>query len=238
MDNLNYWPYTDIHELNLDWILEKVKALDSKLNDDIDKYVQEYIDEHFEDWTVNANYDPETQTIVYTNGTGAQQTLGDVIKFAIDNVFVEIKDAIARADISDLADDVSDAQADITTLQENVTSINSSISSINTHINNVESAISINGLHIYEYLSNATSFTISNPPNIASDRFKYALVWGGTSAPNTFFHFVFIDGSGNATSRDILSASSRTITYNVSGTNFIVSANDTLYGGIRVLWLN
>ena len=96
MDNLNYWPYTDIHELNLDWILEKVKALDAKLDDDIDKYVQEYIDEHFEEWTVNANYDPDTQTIVYTNGTGAQQTLGDVIRFAIDNVFVKIKDDIAR----------------------------------------------------------------------------------------------------------------------------------------------
>lgn len=135
MDNLNYWPYTDIHELNLDWIIEKVKALDTKLNDDIDTYVQQYIDEHFEDWTVNANYDPNTQTIVYTNGTGAQQTLGDVIRFAIDNVFVDIKDAIARTaagNAQTTADGaVLDAAAAQNTADANTTNIGT-LSNLNT----------------------------------------------------------------------------------------------------------
>ena len=134
MDNLNYWPYTDIHELNLDWILEKVKALDAKLNDDIDTYVQEYIDEHFEDWTVNANYDPDTQTIVYTNGTGAQQTLGDVIRFAIDNVFVNIKDATARTAAATAQNTANNATSAAGTAQSTANNNTGSITTINNKI--------------------------------------------------------------------------------------------------------
>lgn len=96
MDNTNYWPYTNIHELNLDWIISKVKELDTRFTDDIETFVREYIDEHFAEWTVNANYNPDDETIIYTNGTGATLTAGDVIRFAIDNAFVNVKDPTAR----------------------------------------------------------------------------------------------------------------------------------------------
>lgn len=172
MDNLNFWPYTDIHELNLDWILEKVKALDAKLNDDIDTYVQEYIDEHFEDWTVNANYDPNTQTIVYTNGTGAQQTLGDVIRFAIDNVFVDIKDNIARTAINTISDAISDMAGDIT---DNTTHIGNLASLTTTDKTNLVSAINeidaeLSHISLYSVALTGTTnqygaITIDNPAN-------------------------------------------------------------------------
>lgn len=96
MDNQNYWPYTNIHELNLDWIISKVKELDTRFTSDIETFVRDYIDEHFAEWTVNANYDPDDETIIYTNGTGATLTAGDVIRFAIDNAFVNVKDPTAR----------------------------------------------------------------------------------------------------------------------------------------------
>ena len=100
MDNLNYWPSTNVHELNLDWIIAKVKELDTRFTDDIETFVREYIDEHFAEWTVNANYDPDDETIIYTNGTGATLTAGDVIRFAIDNAYVNVKDPTARASAS------------------------------------------------------------------------------------------------------------------------------------------
>ena len=28
----NYWPWTNLHELNLDWILEELKNMDARLD--------------------------------------------------------------------------------------------------------------------------------------------------------------------------------------------------------------
>lgn len=140
MDNLNYWPYTNIHELNLDWIIEKVKELDLKVDQDIEQYVQAYIDEHFEEWTVNANYDPNTETIVYTNGTSAVMPGGDVLRFAIDNVFVAIKDQTARDAIDAADNEITNIQGDITTMQGNITAIQSDLNKLD-HIYDVGSVI-------------------------------------------------------------------------------------------------
>ena len=51
----NKYPHTDLHELNLDWILGVVK----KIDDDIEKYVREQIDKLF----VQVLYDEETETL-------------------------------------------------------------------------------------------------------------------------------------------------------------------------------
>lgn len=111
MDNLNNWPSTNIHELNLDWTIAKVKELDKRFTDDIETFVREYIDEHFAEWTVNANYDPDDETIIYTNGTGATLTAGDVIRFAIDNAYVNVKDPTARTAASNAATAAAAAQS-------------------------------------------------------------------------------------------------------------------------------
>lgn len=114
---INNWPYSDLHELNLDWIISKVKELDTKVNEDLDTYINDYIQAHLSDFTVSANYDEDTETIVYTNGTHAVSTLGDALRFAIDEVFVNIKDATARNDIGTINTDIGNIQGDITTLQ-------------------------------------------------------------------------------------------------------------------------
>lgn len=59
----NTYPYTDFHEMNLDWIIAKVKELDKKLGEDLEAYIQQYIDEHLSQLILNAEYDANTETI-------------------------------------------------------------------------------------------------------------------------------------------------------------------------------
>lgn len=58
----NTYPYTDFHELNADWILSKVKELDSKINDGIQQWVREQLNDLF----VTAAYDAGTETLILT----------------------------------------------------------------------------------------------------------------------------------------------------------------------------
>ena len=43
------FPYTDFHDLNLDWILGKVKELDGKINDSIAEVIREQLQTLFLD---------------------------------------------------------------------------------------------------------------------------------------------------------------------------------------------
>lgn len=133
---INNWPYSDIHELNLDWILSKIKELDNKVNNDIDEYISAYIEEHLPDFTVSANYDDVNEKIIYSNGVGATTPGGDASKFAIDNVIVDIKDATARSSITTINNDLGTAQSDITNLQGDVLALQSAITAMPTTILN------------------------------------------------------------------------------------------------------
>lgn len=52
---MNIWPYTNFHELNLDWVLQTVKALDTKVNgikEDILANAKDYTDGQIHDLKV------------------------------------------------------------------------------------------------------------------------------------------------------------------------------------------
>lgn len=57
---INRYPYTDMHELNLDWILSKISELDGKVNNELKAYVREELNNLF----LETAYDQETETLL------------------------------------------------------------------------------------------------------------------------------------------------------------------------------
>lgn len=49
-----YTPYTNFHELNADWIVQKVKELDERVNGDIRSEIEKVLADAFVDITYNA----------------------------------------------------------------------------------------------------------------------------------------------------------------------------------------
>lgn len=63
MGFFNEYPYTDFHEMNLDWIISKVKELDKKVGESLEEYIKEYVDKHLDKFALNATYDEPTETL-------------------------------------------------------------------------------------------------------------------------------------------------------------------------------
>ena len=62
------FPYTNMQNANLDWILQVVKKLDTALQDEFTGYIQAWIDEHYNELFFNASYNADTETIVFAKG--------------------------------------------------------------------------------------------------------------------------------------------------------------------------
>lgn len=59
----NGMPYVNFHEINLDYILNRLKAVEDYVYNTIDTIVGEKADEFFKKFAVKALYIEETQTI-------------------------------------------------------------------------------------------------------------------------------------------------------------------------------
>lgn len=59
------FPYTNMQNANLDWILRVVKKLDTALQDEFAGYIQAWIDEHYNELFFDASYNADTETIVF-----------------------------------------------------------------------------------------------------------------------------------------------------------------------------
>jgi hypothetical protein len=55
------FPYTDFHDLNLDWVIAKIKQLSDKVDNDIEMAIREVLADMF----VRIVYDAETETIMF-----------------------------------------------------------------------------------------------------------------------------------------------------------------------------
>lgn len=70
---VNQFPYTNFHELNLDWLLRKMKENNIKIEEleniwkgNITDYIKEVINDTIKDILLQATYNVETETIFIT----------------------------------------------------------------------------------------------------------------------------------------------------------------------------
>lgn len=69
----NSFPYSDFHELNLDWILTKIKEFQSWFDNlNVEDEIKAEVDKYFNEVMIQASYNEETETI-----TLSKQLSGD-----------------------------------------------------------------------------------------------------------------------------------------------------------------
>ena len=93
----------------------------------------------------------------------------------------------------------------------------------------------INALRLYRNKSNATSYSFSY--DRSGNSYEHFLVFGATAAESGFLFLGYI-GSSSVTMIPIYNGKpSRTLTGSISSGTLTISSNDTIYGGITVLWM-
>ena len=63
-------PYANFHDLNLDWILNKVKELDEFVHTTLEKIIGEEAQKFFESYAFDYLYVEETETIKFVGRVG------------------------------------------------------------------------------------------------------------------------------------------------------------------------
>lgn len=57
------FPYTNFHDINLDWILKQVQDLQNYVNDQINDIIEQQVEIILADATLTAYYDATTETV-------------------------------------------------------------------------------------------------------------------------------------------------------------------------------
>lgn len=57
------YPYTNFHDINLDWILKQVQELQNYVNDQINDIIEQQVQFILADATLTAYYDATTETV-------------------------------------------------------------------------------------------------------------------------------------------------------------------------------
>ena len=101
----NRFPYTNFHELNLDWIIGKLKQLDG----DMSEYFQQWLDDHLGNFIAEAAYD-QAEKLITLSDTDTPSTIGgEVEAFNIGDetsakIYVKDKDAIHESELNGAGD--------------------------------------------------------------------------------------------------------------------------------------
>ena len=113
---INNWPYTDLHNLNLDWIIRTVKEMGEKL-ESFETYFP-HVSEHDNGvWDPAWNYDPNE--IVYTTDAVYIAKTSVPTGIAITNTAYWLPIATIGIDILNIDSRLTAAEADIDALENN-----------------------------------------------------------------------------------------------------------------------
>lgn len=58
------FPYSNFHQLNLDWVLNEMKRVTDWIDNTASEDIQNIINQKFNDLMLDATYVPETETLV------------------------------------------------------------------------------------------------------------------------------------------------------------------------------
>lgn len=105
----NRYPYTNFHELNLDWILKRINELMDKFSDDMSQAMEEFIQQHLGDFIAEAAYDQAEKLITLSDTDTPSLIGGEVEAFNIGDetsakIYVKDKDAIHEAELNGAGD--------------------------------------------------------------------------------------------------------------------------------------
>ena len=62
------FPYTNLQNANLDWVLNVVRQVEAAMGDGFDKYISAWIEQNYNKLFFNASYDADTETIIFAKG--------------------------------------------------------------------------------------------------------------------------------------------------------------------------
>jgi hypothetical protein len=88
----------------------------------------------------------------------------------------------------------------------------------------------------YAIRDNTASFTFNVPAN--GTHFRYGLLIGGTSADNLYFSFIYIGVNDAVTLFDVIGRASTAMSASYSNGVLTITASATIYGGLRLIWLD
>lgn len=136
------FPYTNFHEINIDWLLQKVKGIEEWINqfneDEVEKLIKTIIngmvkdgtfDEFFTEWVepINTQLTDLTSRVVVLETTQAtQDTAISNLRTDLNALTLTVNTDLPNifTQLDDLNADMSTAQNDITTLQNGYTVLN------------------------------------------------------------------------------------------------------------------
>lgn len=140
MGFFNKFPYTDFHELNLDWVLKMLKELDQEW----DEFKVLNTITLAGTWDISKNY--PKYAIVEDSGNGYLSIKPVPPGIAISNLDYWLPVGTYASAISALNTRMNTAESNITTLQNNVSTLNGTVSGHTTQINNLSNKLDVNNI--------------------------------------------------------------------------------------------